>query len=1629
MSNDTKKYVKMSQREHILNRSDMYIGSIENTNEELWIYNDNNNKIEKKLIKYNPGLLKIFDEAIVNASDASVNDKTCDYIKVYYNKEEGYISIENNGESIPIEIHPEYNMLVASMIFGELLTSTNYDDNEERTGAGKNGVGIKLANILSKKFTVEIVDVKRKKKFIQEWSNNMETVGKAKVTDVTAKTIKPYIKVTFYPDFKRFGIDDDLNNDHYGLFYRRAIDIAAIRSNLKIYFNDNLIKVNSFKSYIDLHYPNETVYLDESNDRWEVAVIYKRDSNNETVSFINSINTYRGGTHCTHVTDQIIKVLINDYIKKKDKDIKVSPQLLKDNFVFFINSTIINPTFSSQTKDTCTSKPDKFKYKYTPQAAFLKKLAKCGIVEQIIELVKFKESSTLKKTDGKKQVRLMGIPKLDDANKAGSKDSFKCSLILTEGDSAKTFAVSGLSVIGRDYFGVFPLKGKLLNVREAPPAQLLANEEITNLKKIIGLKSGEDYTDDMKFNQLRYGRIVILTDADVDGSHIKGLFMNFIHSQWPSLIKRPNFITSLATPIVKASKGSDVLSFYNLTEYDKWLKLNEAHKNWKIKYYKGLGTSTAVEAREYFVDIENKLINYKWLTKKDDEDPEASNFILPYKANDDEDAILLAFEKARADDRKVWLQNYDKNDVLLYENKVVRYSNFIHSDLIHFSNDDLSRSIPSLIDGLKPSQRKILYGAILRGLDKTEVKVAQLAGFVSDKAAYHHGEASLTGAIVGMAQNYMGSNNINVLKPNGQFGCLSPDTPIIMWNNTIKRADEIIVGDTLIGDDGNDRTVLQTTSGIDDMYKINIKTRVHQVRDSFTCNSQHILTLYFRENNKIFWKESSKKYYLEYFDGKNIKTFGITTCDLNTKSINHFNKSKYSKEEAYKIMCEEQNKIQTMYNPSSTIDIKLEDYLKLSNYSKLRLYMFYNLNSINWDKQEVPINPYILGAWLGDGNHEGNGFTSADQEIVKEFAIWADTINCEVVHHKNGIEHENYHYGLRRKNTGYRISIGDENHNSEMCEGCKTSKVKHPACNWHFEKSKEAINFGQTIHGQIRSDLNPFKELLKKTNLFRNKHIPIEYMHNDKETRLQLLAGFIDTDGCIKNIKLQPYYEISQSDRIHGNLIDSLDILAKTLGYSTSISFTDCGKTKKGLDIIMKTLRITGTNLDEIPCRLERKQIKVKDRVVVTTHYNKFDIEYLGKNKFNGWQVNKNERFLLGNYIVTHNSRIHNGSDSASPRYIWTKLEDLSPIIFNTSDSPVLKNQFEDSEPIEPEYYAPIIPMILVNGTQGIGTGFATKIPPYDPVEIISNLKKKLVSNLAFEEMDPYWNGFEGIIAKIDDFNYEIYGTYQIKGDKLIITELPVGESTFGYKNFLEGLLCPEEPKKVAATKGKPVKKAPAKPKEQIPFLGYTENNTDTKVYFELEFESGYLEKAKDIDKLLHLYKKYSITNMHLFDASGTIKKYNSPLEIMEEYYVVRLKLYEKRKEHELDILRNQLKMISNKVRFIMMIVEKKLIVNNKKRSELEGELDKHKFAKFDSTYNYLLGMPIYNLTVEKIDELKKQEEDKQHQYEELEKLTIETMWVNELNKLEKEYNKWITHRTKEASTEKISKKVKKNKK
>jgi DNA topoisomerase-2 len=442
------------------------------------------------------------------------------------------------------------------------------------------------------------------------------------------------------------------------------------------------------------------------------------------------------------VTNQVVGHIV-DYLETKKK-VKVKPSLVKDHLAIFITSMIENPSFTSQTKETLTTKSSAFGSSPKLSEEFLKKVvSKLAIVPKLLEAQSAKDAKDNSKTDGKKQSRITGIPKLDDAISAGTKDSAKCTLILTEGDSAKAMALSGLSQEQRKFFGVYPLKGKVLNVKDTSDAKVEQTKEIAELKKILGLTSGKKYTD---VKDLRYGSIMIMTDQDLDGSHIRGLLINLFHELWHELIAIPGFITYMATPIVKANKGKENRIFYSQYEYEQWRE-GEGSKGWKVKYYKGLGTSTRDEAKDYFSKVNAVRFDY------DDKSDES---------------IELAFNKQRADDRKTWLKGYDRTSLIPTGNHLP-YEDFIHKDLIHFSYYNLERSIPNVMDGLKTSQRKILYAAFKRNLTQ-EIRVAQFAGYVSEHTGYHHGEASLNETIIGMAQDFMGANNIPWLVPQGQFG-------------------------------------------------------------------------------------------------------------------------------------------------------------------------------------------------------------------------------------------------------------------------------------------------------------------------------------------------------------------------------------------------------------------------------------------------------------------------------------------------------------------------------------------------------------------------------------------------------------------------------------------------------------------------------------------------------------------------------------------------------------------------------------------------------------------------------------------------------------------------------------------
>ena len=1109
-------YQKLEHKEHVLTLPDTYIGSVDKTTDELWYLNEN--KMIKKNLTYIPGEFKLFDEIIVNSLDQYVRMKKAGkghyqvtQIDIVVDKESGTISVKNNGDGISVAMHKKEKIYIPELIFGNLLTSSNYNQQELKHVGGKNGYGAKLANIFSTQFTIETVDKNTKQKFVQSFYDNMSRKDEPSITKYTGL---PYTQITYHPDYKRFKTSG-LSDDMIKIMEKRAYDMAACTdSNVNVTFNGEKIATKSFEKYIDLYIgsdkkDNPRAY-EKVSERWEISAALNPSLSFEQISFVNGIHTFKGGKHVDYITNQITKKLA-EFIKKKKK-LDIKPNYIKENIIVFVKSTIDNPSFNSQTKDCLTTNASKFGSKCEISDKFIDALSKCGIIERAIELNTLKENKDLKKSDGKKMNRIRGIPKLDDANWAGTKKSKYCTLILTEGDSAKSMALAGLSVVGRDKYGVFPLKGKLLNVRdENNMKKLLENDEISNIKQIIGLQTGKKYKN---VEDLRYGSILILTDQDEDGSHIKGLIFNMFQTLWPTLFSYPGFIKSMLTPVIKARKAKQMMQFYSVKDYNSWKVNNE--KGWDIKYYKGLGTSTPKEAKEYFKDL--KLIEY--LGKEDA----------------DNESIHLAFSKNKnsADKRKEWLMSYDNKNTLDYSKKRVSVKDFIYQDMIHFSNSDNVRSIPNINDGLKPSQRKILYCCFKRNLTN-EVRVAQLAGYVSEHGAYHHGETSLHGTIVNMAQDFIGSNNINLLEPIGQFG-----------------------------------------------------------------------------------------------------------------------------------------------------------------------------------------------------------------------------------------------------------------------------------------------------------------------------------------------------------------------------------------------------------------------------------------------------------------------------------SRIQGGSDAAQPRYIHTKISEITNHIYNKMDNPLYVYNDDDGLKVEPQYYMPIIPMLLVNGSQGIGTGWSTEIPCHNPYDIIRNIRLYLKGEPLIP-MKPWYNGFKGNISKIKPNVYQTKGNYEVDdlNDKVTVTELPIGLWTQKYKDYLESIIVDKNDKS---------------PKKKNYIKHYNSYCTDTEINFEIIFPKAeiydYLKmdgssNITKLEKILKLVNTISTTNMHYYNSDFNIKKASCVEDILIEYCNDRLELYEKRRLYQIGVIEDDINSLMIKIRFINDFINEKIIIIKKKRSEIIEQLENMEYPKSSQDgYDYLLKMPIYNLTQDKIDEFNEKLKNKEEDLNKLQITNKNEMWLNELLELEQYLSK-----------------------
>lgn len=758
------KYIKKDPILHVLDRPDMYVGSIRSRKIEEYTVVDDAFHIEKRLLDISPAIIRMFIEPLSNVIDnvarSKQNKNSTTKIAIDINRATGTVSFWNDGDVIPVELHPEEKCYNHTLIFGQLLTGSNYDDeNDDRIDvSGRNGLGGKVVNIFSKEFIVEGADPDNHKQFRQVWTNNMRDTKEPSITSYKLK--HGFTKIEYTLDFKRFDLEN-YTDDIIGLYRRFAVDCAMI-TKVPIFLNGEEIPVKTLADYAKLY--NITLKDDTEPDfiyikttDCEVVLTPTDDVQNarteQVVSFANGIYTPQGGTHVDAWNEALFRPILEKLNKPKKPQLNITD--VKRFFRLFVVATVKKPEFNSQEK----SKLESPNVVAEVKSAHVKKILSWPVIERLEDIIRFKEMAVLKKSERKRGYET--VEGLSSANNEGTAKAHECTLILVEGLSAKAYAVNAISKglfgkVGRDWFGIYPLRGKLLNCRNAKPLAISKNQVVTDIIKALGVKYDVDYTDDANYKKLRYGKLLILTDQDVDGVHISGLIQNMFHSLFPSLLLRPDsYIISAQTPLVRVytgGAGKSSILFYDEEEYKKYVA-QQGDKKINKKYYKGLGSSRTADVIETFGQ---KLIRFK---------------------HDEKcfDTMNKAFHIKYADMRKNWLENYDPSKSILKWNGAkeeildVAYSDFIDTELIKFSINDCKRSIPSIMDGLKEGHRKVLFYCLKKKIKK-EIKVSQLAGYISAETNYHHGETNLQKTIASMACIFTGSNNIPYLYRGGQFG-------------------------------------------------------------------------------------------------------------------------------------------------------------------------------------------------------------------------------------------------------------------------------------------------------------------------------------------------------------------------------------------------------------------------------------------------------------------------------------------------------------------------------------------------------------------------------------------------------------------------------------------------------------------------------------------------------------------------------------------------------------------------------------------------------------------------------------------------------------------------------------------
>jgi DNA gyrase/topoisomerase IV subunit B len=1576
MSTNKVQYEKKTLQEQILLRPDTYIGNIRKmkTSEPIYTFEDDfkDGKMVKREVNYSDGMLRLFIEIVSNSIDnvwRSHEEKiTTKFIQITANEKTGEFSVWNDGKNIPTGIHPTEKVHIPEMIFGQFLTSSNYNDGEERRTSGKNGLGSKACCLFSKSFEIEIYNKEEKKIYKQKWTDNMSTKTEPEIiTKNFPKTVEEgkngYTLVKWTPDYKRFGYNKEKpDEDFMGQIKKCVLDCALTVSFYKtiVMYNGKVVPVSKIEDYIKFYKLNgdtsdtsvnssvnsskitspnvsdsesESEDEDENEDEVKVKmpkneqlmvhdstdckVFIARSDEYTHISFVNGIFTKDGGIHVDTWSEAIFRPILAKLNSSKKKD-KIDIRDIKKHFFIFVFCTLDKPTFDSQSKTRLNGPEMKAEMK----EAVLKKIMKWSFVKKIEESMKLKEMLTLKKTTERKKgtTRIEG---LDDAKYAGKKPE-QCTLAICEGASAKTYIVQGMKYgfningekkCGRDWIGVLPIRGKFLNARNASAKMLAGNKEVIALIQSLGLQYGLDYTQEENRKKLRYHKLMCACDADS------------VTKDTPLLLRKNGLfevktIDDIAT--TEWTNGENGKQ-YAMTDYETWTE-NGWTKIKHIMRHKTEKTIFRVLTHTGVVDVTEDHS----LLQENGEKIEPTNI----KIND---TLLHSFPKFKKtlDNIKIDELNRKELDEIAKEHNIYRYG------------DMNKEKLKSKINIIKYEEQNSLFSEIQNSTISDDL--SWLMGFFW---------ADGTCGIYDYQLRRKPKNRPNEYTFNrhqASWAISNTNKEYLEKSLAICKKEYPEHNFCIIEDRHNSKT----RENCKDAYKlilnggIKAEPLIKQWREMF----------YDKDKNKIIpssilnAKHSIRNNFLQgylYGDG-NKESDGVT---LKTTEIKFDAHSKITgqclfllcKSLGYRVSINKGNRQPKVYSYNITKGTMQDN--------PIRIKKIFNLGTQDDYVYDLETENHHFQAGIGqmivhntDGLHITGllyNFLHALFPTVLQIPGFFNFMRVPIVKisYKNK-ELSFFHY---KQAIDYIEKNNIKKDNIRYFKGLGTATNKDIKDD--FGKRIVYLNYTDSGNQLVDNVFNKTKSEFRKQWLTTYKPKESYPEIKDYELENESINEFINYELI--------QFSLEDCKRSIPSLADGFKESYRKILYAA----------------FKRNLKYSGKSL---------KVAQFAGYVAEHTNYHHGEMNLFETiTKMAQRFVGSNNIPLLFNDGQFGSRLVSSGKDAANGRYIFTKLDEFTRLIFREEDDDYLPNREDDGDIVEKEYYMPIIPTVLVNPTTaGIGTGWSCNIPAYNPKDLIAFIKKWLSNRdkeeKEYDQIKPWYKGFKGIID-VKDNTVTTYGVLaKVKQNVYRITEIPIGRKMYSIERYKEKL---EDLKEEGVIK------------EIV-----SDDHTDEIVDFTVK-----CEKEPD-HKSLGLIDTMQLTNMVLFDKNGKLKRYKSIYDILEEYCTQRYEFYSIRKKGEIKKMEHHIRVLKNKIQFINDVVTRKLDLLTNEDDDVKKYLEKNKFDLVEESYDYLLSIQVRGMTKTKLENLREQLAESIKALEKYKKLTEEQIWLTELKELENKLN------------------------